>query len=298
VKYLPLLLFLLASNSFGQTTPEEPTAPDVVLFPGPVMTRAARLPKLSRYLYFRGFPQNDFVARDFAIVGREVLEMVETFFNAGLAGPNEPIVCYPTSGQSGRTVRMKVKNKNYIAILIALNNDDLQQRNYCRFVYQFSHELGHYFYLPDRSNGLIETLADALQYRVLHDMQGFWKIQYADNPELVAYADRFPAYWKAKAAKRLSVLPEQDRHPASVADFLRRKLRVLDTDHNSPESLGIRMIAASAFPEDAPWPEFIGIAARTDPPPAKDATFREDLPTNLSGASPAMRRALRAIGRD
>jgi hypothetical protein len=129
-------------------------------------------------------------------------------------------------------------------------------------------------------------------------MRGFWKVRYAGNPELVAYADRFRDYWEAKARKRLSALPEPDRHPADVAAFLRRKVRVLDADPNGPESLGIRMIAASAFPGDAPWPELVGIAARTDPPPTKDPRFREDLPTDLSGVSPAMKRALRAIGRE
>ena len=37
-----------------------------------------------------------------------------------------------------------------------------------------------------------------------------------------------------------------------VAAFLRRKVRVPGADPNGPESLGIRMTAASALPGDAP----------------------------------------------
>ena len=43
-------------------------------------------------------------------------------------------------------------------------------------------------------------------------------------------------------------------------------LQHADEDPLSEKGLAYRTLAAVTFPTDAPWKEFVGLAARTDPP--------------------------------
>ena len=123
----------------------------------------------------------------------------------GEASPpvDKPIICWIGSPLP---LTDSTTDRRFIFIRIALTDRDLRERNYCRFAYQLSHQLGHVYLDPRRSNGLIETLADCVAYQTLARLSQPWKSKYSDREDIKYYASGFLTYRDMKTAEKMKCL--------------------------------------------------------------------------------------------
>ncbi len=220
---------------------------------------------------------------DLQTVSRDVLAVVR-----GRMGPEppepRPVMCYvrlrgplTESPPDGATYRVGLS---------------VTTRDYARLAYQLGHELGHVMMDPRRTNGVIETIATALSLQVLDDLQERWtkRPPYASWR---AFAPRFGEYRARVETDALSRLPTDVRGAANARDwrfvtgYLGTRSRELAENADARD---LQHLAAMVLiNNDTPWRQFRNLSALTDPAPARDKRFRDDLPLDLRQAPSALR---------
>lgn len=289
----PLLADLAAStNPFVQE--------DLVVFAGPRLGPFnVEKPALPIYLN-ESFQRDRSVGRDFSLVAWDVVRIVGKMFDGTSPPINKPIVCW-----IGAPLPLidATSDHRFIFIRIALTNEDLRQRNYCRFAYQLSHEMGHLYLDPRRSNGLIETLSDSIAYQTLAELSHLWKSRPGGRDDITSYAPLFLTYREMKTAEKMKTLPPEmmahlkSGRIAAVRSYLELQTQELDKSPYNVRGLALRSLAAEVFPQEKSWKQFVGIAGLTVPSPSQDGHYREGLPTQIERAPQSVRDALRTIGR-
>lgn len=274
------------------------TEEDIVLFAGPGLKPIAPVDPAPRIYLDRSFRQDPSVGVDFTLLSRDVEHIVRGMFGGASPPVSKPIICWvgaPLPLTDATT------DRRFTFIRIALTDQDLKSRNYCRFAYQLAHELGHVYLDARRSNGLIETLADAISYQSLARLAELW--EWERNEKQKSYAPLFLKYRDLKTAEKLKCLPSEflayvcSGRTDKIKDYLEQHVGELDETPNSPSGLAMRSAAAMIFPREIDWKPFVGIAALTDPSPSEDGRYRQGFPIEMQRLPRSVRTALRAIGR-
>ncbi len=128
------------------------TPKDLVIFAGPSLGSIDAVEPAPRIYLDRSFRQDRSIAHDFTLLARDVERIVRSMFGGVSPPVNKPIVCWIGSPLP---LTDSTTSPRFICIKIALTDEDLRARNYCRFAYQLSHEMGHVYLEPRRSNGLV-----------------------------------------------------------------------------------------------------------------------------------------------
>ncbi len=276
------------------------TQDDLVVFAGPRLG-PMNVQEPAPRIYLNGSFQRDrSIGRDFSLVAWDVGRIVGSLSDGASPPVNKPIVCW-----IGEPLPLidATSDHRFVFIRIALTNEDLRQRNYCRFAYQLSHEMGHLYLDPRRSNGLIETLADSIAYQTLAVLSELWRSRPMDRDDIKAYAPLFLTYREKKTAEKMESLPGEimahlrTGRTAAVRSYLEQHTQELDMNPYDKTGLALRSLAAMLFPQEKGWKRFVGIAGLTDPSPFQDGRYREGLPTQIERAPQSVREVLRAIGR-
>ena len=242
------------------------------------------------------------IKANFETVAHDVLQVVQKIFSGAKILDNRPIVCYLSSEPVPRTDC--TSDPAIVWIGIVLPKESLNRLDYSRFTYQLGHELGHVLLDARRSNGLAETLADAVSYQTLDEMTKLWRVKYSAYQPWKDFAPQFGEYGEQRRKEWTSHLPRpiqdaaQHGRWAEIAFYLKKRHLDLDANPFNDEGLALRNLSAMALRSGAvEWRNFAGIAALTDPSPSQDKRYRQDLPTDLSRASVDARKALRRLGR-
>ncbi len=242
------------------------------------------------------------IRQNFLTVARDVLQVVQGLASGGRLPDNRPIILYVSSGPV--PITDATSDPAVVWIGIVLSEDDLHRLDYTRFTFQLGHELGHVIMDARRSNGLIETLADAISLETLDGMAKLWSVKYADFKPWRDYAPHFREYREKHEKEKLSELPHEiqdavhDGGWSDIALYLKKRQPELDADPFNEAGLALRGLAAMALrSETVPWSKFVGIASLTNPSPAQDNQFRKDLPTDISRAPQDVQNALHRLGR-
>ncbi len=276
------------------------TQKDLVIFPGPSLGSIDAVEPATRIYLDRSFRQDRSIAHDFTLLARDVERIVRSMFGGVSPPVNKPIVCWLGSPLP---LTDSTTYARLICIRIALTDEDLRARNYCRFAYQLSHEMSHVYLEPRRSNGLIETLADCIAYKTLPRLSQHWESEFANREDIKSYASRFLIYRDMKNADKMKCLPpevsEQIRlgHTADVRSYLEQHTQELDGSPYTKTGLALRVMAAMILPQETDWKPFVGIAGLTNPSPSLDGRYREGFPTEIDRAPQEVREALSTIGR-
>lgn len=276
------------------------TQKDLVIFAGPSLGSIDTVEPAPWIYLDRSFRQDRTIAHDFTLLARDVERIVRGMFDGASPPVNKPIVCWIGSPLP---LTDSTSDRRFIWIRIALTDQDLKERNYCRFAYQLSHEMGHLYLEPRRSNGLIETLADCITYKTLARLSQLWESEFGNREDIKSYASRFLIYRDMKTAEKMKCLPpevlEQIRlgRTAEVRSYLEHHTQQLDKTPYTETGLALRAMAAMIFPQEANWKPFVGIAGLTDPSPSLDGRYREGLPTEIDRAPEEVRELLSMIGR-
>lgn len=217
------------------------------------------------------------VRRDLLVVARDVHAVVRRLFPADPPAGRRPIVLYHRPG-GPMTDSTSDPGVYRIGVSVA-------DRDYVRFAYQLGHELGHVYLDPRRTNGLLETLSVAVSLEVLDDLAWLWSTR-APYPHWRSYAPAFRQYRERVEHYHLARLPDEVR--SAVGDgrwddtALYLSERRDDQDRN-PVDRDLNLLGAMALRQRAvSWDRYLGIGSFTDPSPAEDAAFRDDLEIDLS----------------
>lgn len=242
------------------------------------------------------------VRQNFLTVAQDILQVVQGLSSGAKLPDNRPIVLYDSSGPV--PITDATSDPAIIWVGIVLSEDDLHRLDYTRFTFQLGHELGHVIMDARRSNGLIETLADAISLQVLDGMAKLWRIKYADFEPWKDYAPHFQEYREQHEKEKLSELPReiQDAVQAGrwsdITVYLKKRQPELDANPFNETGLALRNLGAMALRSDTvPWKSFVGMASLTNPSPSQDGKFNQDLPTDITRAPPDAQDALHRLGR-
>jgi len=290
----------LQARADSAASNHQATQEDLVLYSGPCLGPMNIQETAPRIFLTGDFQKDRSLGNDFSLVARDVGRIVRRLFDLASPPVNKPIVCW-----IGGPLPLidATSDHRFVFIRIALTDLDLRRRNYCRFAYQLSHELGHLYLDPRRSNGLIETLADSIAYQSLAVLSELWRSRPTDRDEIKAYAPLFVVYREKKTAEKMEALPFEitghlrSGHSAAVRSYLEQHAQELDKNPYDKTGLALRGLAATVFPQGRSWKPFAGIAGLTDPSPAQDGRYREGFPTQIGRAPQSAREALAAIGR-
>ncbi|MCM0080000.1 M48 family metallopeptidase [Geomonas sp. Red32] len=254
------------------------------------------------------FPGNDPngqpVGEDFRVVAHDVICIVKDLITGTpLSDPREIKI-----GITSRPVPYidATTDPKFLLIFLSMTDDDLMvRRDYAKFAFQLGHELGHAVMGPLRTNGLIETLADAFSYEVLDRMNRLWERKYsATRPHWASWASHFTDYQKNEEAERFAGLPASIRNAVGepdwpqVPDYLKNNLGILEMNLTEEAGLRLRSLGASALRRNKiPWKDLLGISGFTTPSAKDDPGFRSDLQTEVHLLPNAVRNILPRIGR-
>jgi hypothetical protein len=242
------------------------------------------------------------MAANFKAIANDVCHILQNIFKGADLTDHRPITCYVSSESVPRIDATTDPKK--IRIGLALPKESLEGLDYTRFVYQLGHELGHMMLGPLRTNGLIETLADAISYEILDRMTYLWKMKYKPSHPWHLYAPEFKKYRENTEHQLISDLPQEIKDAillsswSEIALYLKDQMSVLDTNITSENGLMLRSLGARILRTNKmQWKELVGISGFTNPSPTLDSKFREDLQINVADLSDSLREALTHIGR-
>jgi hypothetical protein len=236
------------------------------------------------------------IRASFQQVADDTLEAVRKRFELAAPVVNLPIIIGLGTGPVPLTYP---PGNDSIKIELTL---DPARFDYTRFTYQLSHELGHVMFDAYRTNGLIETLCDALSLQILDDLGEKWPSEYSDYAAWRDFAPNFHAYRISQVESHLKRLPIdiqraiEQRHWQDVTAFLKHHRTDLEHDPYGEQGLALRTLSALALlSRPVPWKELVGIARLTTPDPEHDPSFRKDLSIDLGRAPAAAQCAIEMI---
>jgi hypothetical protein len=238
---------------------------------------------------------------DFNSVAHDVADVMRDIFGQSPID-TRPVVCFV----GGDIVPLvdATRDPAIIWIRMGFRQVDFDRLDFSKFAYQLGHELGHVYLNPLRTNGLIETLCDAISYEVLDRLAELWPKKYANHAPWRDFAPSFREYIQANHRKYTANLPADLLEAEAGGDWeavrtqLKNRQSELDANPTSFDSVGLRSVGAMALRSGSvPWKDMIGLAGHTAPSAKEDPTFREKLPTDLSFCTERLRTALRRIGR-
>jgi hypothetical protein len=238
---------------------------------------------------------------DFSAVAHDVAQVMQEIFRQPPCDAR-PVVCFV--GGDIVPLTDSTRDPAIIWIRMGFRQVDLDRLDFSKFAYQLSHELGHVYLNPLRTNGLIETLCDALAYEVLDRLADLWPKKYKKHAPWRDFAPSFREYIQANHRKYTVNVSADLLAAEAVSDWetvrihLKNRRAELDADPCGFDSIGIRSVAAMALRSGSvPWTDLIGLAGRTHPSTSEDPSFRQALPTDLSSCTERLRAALYRIGR-
>jgi hypothetical protein len=192
-----------------------------------------------------------------------------------------------------------------LRIGIAMKRDRLEKLDYSKFAYQLGHEMGHVMMGTRLTNGLVETLCDAFADQVLEDLADLWPSKYSDHRPWAEYGEAFREYRGLMEREDLARLPATVRNAvrrrqwSRVRAYLRGRQAELDASPYDKTGYALRRLGVALLRSGGvPWPELVGITAATEPPSPRDQGFRDDQPLVPERMPPAVRAALRRLGRE
>ncbi len=236
---------------------------------------------------------------NYELVANDALLIVSGMFAHEAAPESRPIVI-----KLADTPRSDVtSDPDHILIYLALPDNSLYGMDYTRFTYQLSHELGHVWMGARRTNGLIETLADAISLEALDRMAVLWSAKYADYPAWADFAPNFRLYRQRVEASGIATLPARvrgataDNDWKTVTDYMRKETAALDKSPYASSAYPLRTLGAIVMrSREVDWTAFVNITAATAPSPSNDTRYREDLPVRIATLPPAARSSLERAG--
>lgn len=207
---------------------------------------------------------------DLTRVAKDVVEVVRAFIPGVPPQGERRIVCFRHGGNPVVVWPPRAAGVYHIGVNVKPG------RYYFRFAYQLSHELGHVMFDPSRSNGALEILATAVSLQSLRAMEQLWSVRppYAHwQPTAVKFRD----YYDETDGEQLGALLEATRRLVADGDWngvgaeLRRQRAELDANpcDRPLNHLGARYLLARGIP----WPEVVGLAAKTVPAVGPMSTF-------------------------
>ncbi len=244
-------------------------------------------------------PNGAALRSNYELVANDVLLIVSGMFAHEAAPESRPIVI-----KLADTPRLDVtSDADQIMIYLALPDNSLYGMDYTRFTYQLSHELGHIWMGARRTNGLIETLADAISLEALDRMAVLWSAKYADYPAWGDFAPNFRLYRQRVEAAGIAALPAPVRSATADSDwkavtrYMRTETAVLDKSPYASGAYSLRTLGAMAMrSHEVDWTAFVNITAATTPSPSADTRYREDLAVHITALAPATRNSLARAG--
>jgi hypothetical protein len=168
------------------------------------------------------------------------------------------------------------------------------ERFYSQFTYQLAHEFAHVMLDVRRTNGLVEVLAVAFSLEVMDAMARRWK-QKAPFVNWKSYAPEFAKYRQKAEKSHLEKFPlavqamAERKAYEDLGLYLRYRRTQLETEAGNRDLQHLASFTLLA--KGVKWRDLTGVAGLTDPPPAKDARFRGDLPF-ARGKMPALFRTV------
>lgn len=234
-------------------------------------------------------PDGSLCRANFETVARDTLEVVQRRFANVNPLDTRPIVCYASSEAVPRT--SPTIDPKIIWIGLVIPSSRMQALDYSKFAYELAHELGHVMLDAHRTNGVIESICDAISYQALDDLTELWAKKYANFAPWKDFAIQFHRYRVARQNEHLSVYPaeiqsaiRQERWNA-VVPYVKEHQKELDKNLVEPEGpygLNLRSLNARLLlSRPVEWRAFRGIGTLTTPSPEQDGHVRFDLPLDL-----------------
>ncbi len=240
------------------------------------------------------------IRANFETLAHDVLQVVQNRFKGRTPADTRPVVCYISSETLPRT--SGTQDPAIIWVGLVLTPDRLQAVDYSKFAYQLAHELGHVMMGTRRSNGLIETLADALSYQALTDLSELWPQKYPNLPAWRDWAYNFQDYRNKDEQDWLARFPQEVQNDVAhgrweqVTACLKPHQAELDSDPYTEEGIkghALRSLNAMALlSQPVPWEDFTDLTTYTDPSPQQDTQYRNDLPVDLSRTPASVQEAV------
>ena len=282
---------LLAAVLAGCRSPQTPPS---IKTPTPPVSAAAAIPHprltISLDHSFPEYgPDGTPIRANFQTLAQDVLQVVQSRFGGRNPFDTRPIVCYVSTEAVPRTDVFQDPAVTWVGLV--LTPDRIQKLDYSQFAYQLAHELGHIMMGARRSNGLIESLADATSYQALTDLSELWPQKYSNLPGWRDYAYNFQNYRAEIERGWLSHFPQEVQHNVTqghwsqVAQYLKQQQANLDKEPYTDNGLAIRSINTMVLlSQPVCWQDFVDLTNYTNPSPQQDTQYRNDLPIDLSRA--------------